>query len=331
MAQGLEGQLRVGFIGPASLSKLPKAIRAFREHNPRIRLDFSAQSTSEQLPLLRGDRLDIAFVRLFGHDTSGLNTLTFLREPYVLAMPEGHPFGEREVIDITDLEGQPLIFNQRIAQPALYRSLIGSFHRVGFMPNIVQEVNTEQSTVALVATGLGSALVPASSATDSRSGVIFRPLTGELPQWKITALWKKKNQSAILEKFLAVVREFRESELKMPPAVGEGEEKPFEKRVFPLLPPNPHPLLFPNFLVPPSAGAWGGVLVQGGAFLSCGQSKKDKKPGPGPCGSGPGLWFGGSVGQRGYKPFQLVRHGLESPLPFVADKWGCINWVCNHL
>ncbi|WP_316897093.1 LysR substrate-binding domain-containing protein [Pseudodesulfovibrio indicus] len=210
MAQGLEGQLRVGFIGPASLSKLPKAIRAFREHNPRIRLDFSAQSTSEQLPLLRGDRLDIAFVRLFGHDTSGLNTLTFLREPYVLAMPEGHPFGEREVIDITDLEGQPLIFNQRIAQPALYRSLIGSFHRVGFMPNIVQEVNTEQSTVALVATGLGSALVPASSATDSRSGVIFRPLTGELPQWKITALWKKKNQSAILEKFLAVVREFRE-------------------------------------------------------------------------------------------------------------------------
>lgn len=210
MAKGLEGQLRVGFIGPASLSKLPKAIRAFRERNPRIRLDFSAQSTTEQLPLLRGDRLDIAFVRLFGHDTSGLNTLTFLREPYVLAMPEGHPFAGRDVVDISDLEGQPLIFNQRTAQPALYRSLVGSFHKVGFMPNIVQEVNTEQSTVALVATGLGSALVPASSATDSRLGVVFKPLTGDLPQWEITALWKKKNQSAILEKFLGVVREFRE-------------------------------------------------------------------------------------------------------------------------
>jgi DNA-binding transcriptional LysR family regulator len=210
MAQGLEGQLRVGFIGPASLSKLPRAIRAFRERNPRIRLDFSAQSTSEQLPLLRGDRLDIAFVRLFGHDTSGLNSLLFLREPYVLALPEGHRFAERDTLDITDLEGEPLIFNQRIAQPALYRSLIGSFHKAGFMPNIVQEVNTEQSTVALVATGLGCALVPASSASSYRSGVIFRPLTGDLPQWEITALWKKKNQSAILQKFLDVAREFRE-------------------------------------------------------------------------------------------------------------------------
>lgn len=210
MAKGLEGQLRVGFIGPASLSKLPKAIRAFREKNPNIRLDFSAQSTTEQLPLLRGDRLDIAFVRLFGHDIRGLNTMVFLREPYVLAIPEGHPFADRERLHIKDLEDEPLIFNQRIAQPALYRSLVGSFHKAGFMPNIVQEVNTEQSTVALVATGLGCAMVPASSAADKRSGVAFRPLDGDLPQWEITALWKQKNESALLRKFLDTVADFRD-------------------------------------------------------------------------------------------------------------------------
>lgn len=210
MAQGLEGLLRVGFIGPASLSRLPAAIRAFREANSNIRLDFSAKSTTEQLPMLRGDRLDVAFVRLFGHDTTGLKSMVFLREPYMLAFPDGHPFTKRERVDITDLEGEPLIFNQRIAQPALYRSLMGSFHKAGFMPNIVQEVNTEQSTVALVATGLGSALVPASSAGDQRAGVTFRPLDGDLPQWEITALWKEKKENALLAKFLSVVKEFRE-------------------------------------------------------------------------------------------------------------------------
>ncbi|QJB55115.1 LysR substrate-binding domain-containing protein [Pseudodesulfovibrio sp. zrk46] len=210
MSKGLEGQLHVGFIGPAALSKLPQTIRAFREANPNIRLEFSAKSTTEQLPMLRADRLDIAFVRLFGHDTSGLNTMVFLREPYVLAIPEGHHFTDRKRVDITDLKGEPLIFNQRIAQPALYRSLIGSFHKAGFMPNIVQEVNTEQSTVALVATGLGCALVPASSAGDKRSGVTFKPLDGDLPQWEITALWKQKNETALLRKFLKVVAEYRE-------------------------------------------------------------------------------------------------------------------------
>ncbi|MEZ7198430.1 LysR substrate-binding domain-containing protein [Pseudodesulfovibrio karagichevae] len=210
MAKGLEGQLRVGFIGPASLSKLPQAIRSFRERNPNIRLDFSAQSTTEQLPLLRGDRLDIAFVRLFGHDTSGLNSLLFLREPYVLAVPEGHRFVARDSLDLKELDGEPLVFFQPMNQPALYRSLIGAFHKAGFMPNIVQEANTEQSIIALVSTGMGCALVPASSVAVNRGGVVFRPLTGDLPQWEITALWKKKNQSVILQKFLDVAREFRE-------------------------------------------------------------------------------------------------------------------------
>lgn len=210
MAQGLAGHLHVGFIGPAALSNLPRAFRSFREQNPDIRLDISAKSTSEQLPMLRGDRLDIAFVRLFGHNTEGLRTMSFLREPYVLAIPEDHPFKERKRINITDLEGEPLIFYQRAAQPALYSSMVGSFHKAGFMPRIMQEVNTEQSTIALVATGLGCALVPQSSSTDQRSGVIFRPLDGDLPQWEITALWKPKSECALLMKFLDVVKQYRQ-------------------------------------------------------------------------------------------------------------------------
>ncbi len=210
MSRGEEGCLRVGFIGPAALSPLPQAIRRFRDSNPRIKLDFSAKSTTEQLPMLRNDRLDIVFVRLFGHDVEGLKRLVFLREPYVLALPEGHALADQDRVDILQLDGQPMIFNQRIAQPALYRSLIGSFHKAGFMPDIVQEVNTEQSTIALVATGLGAALVPASSAIDQRAGVVFRPLDGEMPEWEITALWKSRKETALLKRFLKVVAEFRE-------------------------------------------------------------------------------------------------------------------------
>ena len=210
MARGEEGLLRVGFIGPASLSRLPLAIRGFRESNPRIRLEFSARATSEQLPLLRTDRLDVIFVRLFGHDTEGLESMIFLREPYVLALPQGHALAKRDRLDMTDLKGVPMIFNQRVAQPALYRSLMGSFHKAGFMPEVIQEVNTEQATVALVATGLGVALVPKSSATDHRAGVVFRPLDGDLPWWEISALWKRRRETPLLLKFLEVIKANRE-------------------------------------------------------------------------------------------------------------------------
>jgi DNA-binding transcriptional LysR family regulator len=222
MTRGEEGRLRVGFIGPASLSNLPSAIRAFREACPRIVLDFSALSTTEQLPLLRADELDLCFVRLFGHDVTGLRTALFLREPYALALPEGHPLAEREEVPFAALRGVPMIFNQRTAQPALYASLMGCFHRAGFAPNIVQEVNTEQSTVALVATGLGVALVPASSGRDRRAGVVCRPLSGELPWWEITAVWKRRRESSLLRRFLEAVLRFRHIE----GAAGGGEPAP---------------------------------------------------------------------------------------------------------
>jgi DNA-binding transcriptional LysR family regulator len=209
MARGEEGCLRVGFIGPSALSLLPRAIRAFREANPRVRLEFSARSTSEQLPLLMGDRLDVAVVRLFGHDTQGLDRMVFLREPYVLALPEGHALTELDRVPMDCLDGVPMIFNQRLAQPALYRSLMGAFHTAGFVPNVVQEVNTEQSTVALVSTGMGAALVPASSAMDHRAGVVFRALDGDLPSWEITALWKRRRETPLVRRFLDVLAEYR--------------------------------------------------------------------------------------------------------------------------
>ncbi|MBU1248178.1 MAG: LysR family transcriptional regulator [Proteobacteria bacterium] len=222
MARGEEGRLRVGFIGPASLSRLPRAIRQFREENPRISLDFSALVTSEQLSMLQNDELDVAFVRLFGHEIFGLRTLLFLREPYEVALPEGHPLTELARVPLISLLGVPMIFNQRIAQPALYASLIGCFHKAGFAPRIVQEVNTEQSTVALVATGLGAALVPASSASDHRSGVICRPVDGDLPDWEITAVWKGRRESPLLTRFLDMVMRYRDVPLRDPAFALQG-------------------------------------------------------------------------------------------------------------
>lgn len=209
LARGEEGRLSIGFIGPASLSALPEAIRHFREANPKVTLDFSALSTTEQLPMLRNDTLDVVFVRLFGHDITGLRTMLFLREPYKIALPKGHELASQDWVSIQQLRGVPMIFNQRVAQPALYASLTGCFHKAGFSPNIVQEVNTEQSTVALVATGLGAALVPASSASDQRSGVVYLPIDGDFPPWEITVAWKKRKESILLSRFLDMVMNYR--------------------------------------------------------------------------------------------------------------------------
>ncbi len=209
MAQGEEGSLAVAFVGPGSLSRLPEAIREFRAENPGIRLDLTAASTRDQFRMLRSGRIDVAFMRLFGHDTRDFNTRLFLCEPYMLAVPDGHRFVGMDKIHMADLKGEPMIFYPRHLQPQLFDATIASFQKAGFSPDIVQESNTEQSTIALVAAGLGSALVPSSSRKNHRDGVQFLSIMGDLPYWEITMVWQPGSEGAILDRFFEVIERYR--------------------------------------------------------------------------------------------------------------------------
>lgn len=209
MAHGDQGALAVGFVGPAALSLLPEVVREFRQRSPDIHLDLTTASTREQFRMLRAGRIDVAFMRLFGQETQGYRTRLFLREPYMLAVPEDHRFAGRGSVRLEDLKGEPMIFYPRHLQPQLFDALIGCFQRAGVSPDIVQESNTEQSTIALVAAGFGLSLVPGSSRKNKRNGVHFLSLRGDLPYWELTMVWDEAREGPILNRFFEVVEEYR--------------------------------------------------------------------------------------------------------------------------
>ncbi|WP_147822517.1 LysR substrate-binding domain-containing protein [Salidesulfovibrio onnuriiensis] len=209
MAHGGEGNLSIGFLGPAALSVLPEAIREFREQNPGIRLDLTSASTRDQLRMLRSGRIDVAFMRLFGHDASEFRTRLFVSDTYMLAVPEGHRFSALESVPLSELRDEPLILYPRHLEPQLFDATIACFHQAGFSPNIVQEANTEQTSMALVAAGLGCALVARFSRKSRLRGVSFVPVVGELPSWEITMGWSEAAEGPILDRFFEVIERYR--------------------------------------------------------------------------------------------------------------------------
>ncbi|GAB7023305.1 LysR substrate-binding domain-containing protein [Salidesulfovibrio brasiliensis] len=208
VAKGEEGSLKVGFVGPAACGSLPAVVREFRRRYPNIRLTIRAMSTFHQLGLLAKGRLDAGFSRLYGHDTHGMKTRLFQREAYALAVPRDHALAGRERVDLAELDGEDMIFYPRHYQPKLHDALIAAFDRAGATPNIVQEANTEQSTLALVAAGMGVALVPSSSVNGCPSGVSILPLDGTLPPWEVTIVWPEHGHGPIMERLLEVAGEF---------------------------------------------------------------------------------------------------------------------------
>ena len=207
VGRGEIGNLRIGAIGPAMDGRLPAAIRAFRERFPRISVSVDEAPTLQLLESLRSGRVRIAFVRLTDHDRSGLDVDVISREKRILAVPEGHRLAGLRRPTLRSLRAEPRVALSRHVQPTIHDEIVRVLHDAGAESPVVQEASTVHGVIALVAAGLGVALVPASAALTARQGVRFMPIAGRLPSVEISAAWLQHDHSPLLRMFRGVVGE----------------------------------------------------------------------------------------------------------------------------
>ena len=199
--KGKTGHLVVGFVGPAMDTFLPGLIRGFRTAHPGIELTLEACGTAEQIQALEAKRLDIGFARLFQAGPDGIASRSVFKEPYVLAVPENHPFSTRKTTGLCELQGEPFIMYPRRSHPRLYDQFFACFERAGFTPNIVQEARTKQTTAALVAAGLGLAILPSSSRRLAQ-GMAILEIEDPLPKVDISMVWREKSTCSALTRLV---------------------------------------------------------------------------------------------------------------------------------
>lgn len=201
-ASGSIGSLSVGFVGPAMDTFLPAAIRTFHTQNPGIILTLRESSTNEQLDSLITGRIRVGFARLYNQEIEDISSKIVWQEPYVLALPVGHLLTKKNQIALGELKNQPMIMYPRKIQPSLYDSMLNCFELAGFKPIISQEAHTKHTTTALVAAGVGVAIVPESSKTFRSDDVVYVPIKDYLPPVEISMLWESRDDSVILQKFI---------------------------------------------------------------------------------------------------------------------------------
>ncbi len=89
-SRGEVGRLAIGFVGSATYSLLPTAVRSFRHQFPDVRLMLHEMTTSEQIEALHDDRIQVGFIRPPISDDK-LSVETVLQESFVAVLPEAHP------------------------------------------------------------------------------------------------------------------------------------------------------------------------------------------------------------------------------------------------
>ena len=177
-AAGESGLLRVGFVGSATYSLMPRLLPAFRARYPAVELVLRESTNLELLALVDQDQLDIGLVRYPTASASALRFEIVERDVFCAVLPSRHPLAKKRRLTLAALAQEPFIDYASTKVPGLHAMVMLAFQQAGLAPRVAQEATQVQTVISLVQSGLGMALVPSVSARLAARGVVFRPVDG---------------------------------------------------------------------------------------------------------------------------------------------------------
>lgn len=214
--RGALGRLAIGFTEAASLHPtVAAAIRAHRQAFPEVDLSLSQIFTRGQLEALAEGRIDAGFARSpRGAGQSGpardrawddIAVRTVAVDPLVVALPADHPAAALEQVPLELLRDEPFVLVPPQAGASLMEFVMQACAAAGFAPRIAQLAPQLASLVALVAAGLGVAMVPGSFRPMALDGVVYRPLAGDPAHIDIVLVHRADDPSPVLKAFVDLV------------------------------------------------------------------------------------------------------------------------------
>ncbi|GAA3164023.1 LysR family transcriptional regulator [Planomonospora alba] len=200
-ARGVEGVLRVGFLG-AGAGELTTAIMdGFRSRHPGCEIQMRETHFADPLGPLRDGDVDVLLTRLPVEEPDLTVGPVVLSEPRVLAVAAGHPFARRRTVSLEDL-ARDTVFGVTGPAPQYW----WDFHVPSRTPSgrtipKGQSVATFQELLALVATGQGISPVAASvERYYARPDITFVPIE-DAPPTHVAVVWRTAGVTARIRAF----------------------------------------------------------------------------------------------------------------------------------
>lgn len=157
----VSGAVRIGVIGTTARWLVPGLMSRMTATHPKVHVVVVDATTSSLLPQLESGRLDVAVINLPLNDPD-ISTQPLFEEDHVLVAPTGHPFFDRDELDLTELAGIPVLLEP---QGTHFRDHLDEEAAAAGLELVPQaEVDGMRLLASLAFQGFGAALVPASAA-----------------------------------------------------------------------------------------------------------------------------------------------------------------------
>ena len=204
VAAGRSGVLAIGYTRSAIFSILPRAIRRFCVTHPDVKIELITLLSEHQYAQLLSGRIQVGISRYLGavDSVEGLSFRPLLHDPFVLALPRGHPLAKRKAVRAAELDATPFITYPKDRQSRFAEQTLAALRNAGGQSNVAHEANDIHTALGMVASGLGYCLVGRSVSEGNRGDIAFIRVTDLHDTATVVAVTKLGETSKLISSFV---------------------------------------------------------------------------------------------------------------------------------
>lgn len=211
-AAGYEGALRLGFTNFVERTFLPELVGSFHTNYPRIEIVLNKNEHLNMADDLKQGLCDLSVVFPYEVENDRDLSVHVINSYDICAVVNSRsPLADRKAIELTELEGEPVIINSAHKSPRLYQKVLDDWNRRSFHPETITEADSADSMLFLVEAGFGAALMPSYVRQMQNDTVRIIDLEGSPISINMAVAWLKENSNPAVDLFLREMEIYKNS------------------------------------------------------------------------------------------------------------------------
>ncbi len=200
---GLEGEVKLGFVGSAMQQVIPDLIKKCNVAYPNIHFALDEMSNQAQITAIQRYEIDLGFVRLNSVPTD-ISIKPILEEHFALVVPKGNAINAMNYKNLQQFKEAPFILFSSDYSSTYYNQIMSIFADADFTPKVSHKSIHANTIFRLVESGLGVAIVPFSLTLGASLAIDIEVIElTNIPQKAVLSIaWKKDRHYPTLDKLL---------------------------------------------------------------------------------------------------------------------------------
>ena len=207
-ANGEEGELRLGYIGPPTRMFLARLLKEYQRRFPLVTVILEERTPERVWEMVSKGRLSVGLTRpVLAHEALGLQTLLLREEKFCAAVPKDHPWAKMTSIPWKKLAGEPLIVLARREGAGSHDAIHAACDAAGFLPRVKHTPSLIGTILQYVESGAGVGVVPESTQSKNIALIPLKP-QATIP---LVMVWAKEGDDPAVSAFRELMREWLKS------------------------------------------------------------------------------------------------------------------------